>query len=291
MPSSNTLDLARQGDPEALATILTYHLTQRYNMTASAIRLGNYLSVLVEARFAPDRHTLVGLVQEIVQSLAIAAITIIEISARQIDGRQVLWSQTIELPSEHHLTTMNDETSMANPASADLPALETAPAEILIANFTPSDIVPSPTHSEAVVPPSVTTPQTTPTTALVPADQTSLVAITSTPPEAQKDEWNQILNKLMERPEMLAIVAFALVVVCWNAYIEWMTEVDSAQSLSGIKLAHRLGVNYNTLDRYKSRPNFSTWSQDLDPDGIAWSYENNQFIPKVGANGRSLLQR
>src|SRR5512147_2312733 len=114
------MHLARQSEPEALATILTYHLTQRYNMTASAIRLGNYLSVLVEARFAPDKHTLVGLVQDIVQSLAIAAITIIEISARQIDDRQVLWSQTIELPSEDHLTTMNDETSMANATRAGL---------------------------------------------------------------------------------------------------------------------------------------------------------------------------
>ncbi|WP_445925358.1 hypothetical protein [Leptodesmis sp.] len=65
MPSPNTLDLAKQGDPEAIATILTYHLTQRYNMTASVIRLGNYLSVLVEAAFPPDQDTMVGLVQEL----------------------------------------------------------------------------------------------------------------------------------------------------------------------------------------------------------------------------------
>lgn len=291
MPSPNTLDLAKQGDPEAIATILTYHLTQRYNMTASAIRLGNYLSVLVEASFAPNKNQMVRLVQDIVQSLAIQAITIIEISARQIGDREVLWSQTIELLSDHHPTAMNDETSAPTPTSSDLPAIETTPTETTIADATPSDIVPSPLASEAVASPA-TIPQPAQPEMSVPSNhQTPSVAIASAPPEPQQDEWQEILNKLMERPEMLAIVTFALVVACWNTYIEWMTEADPAQSLSGNKLARRLGVNYSTLSRYKYRPNFSTWSQDLDPDGIAWSYENNQFIPKVETNSRSSLHR
>lgn len=293
IPSPNTLDLAKQGDPEAIATILTYHLTQRYNMTASAIRLGNYLSVLVEAAFPPDQCTMVGLVQDIVQSLAVAAITIVEISARQIGDREVLWSQTIELHSDHDPTAMNDEISTPSSATrSDLSPLETVAtearmAENSVSDFIPSDIGPSSINTESNNTESNPSPaaailQPTKTESPVPSEpQTPSVATASIPPETEKDEWREILDKLMERPEMLAIVAFALVVACWDAYIDWMMEADPAQPLSGHKLARRLGVTYRTLDRHKSRPNFSSWSQDLDPDGIAWSYENNRFIPKV----------
>jgi hypothetical protein len=288
MPSPNTLDLAKQGDPEAIATILTYHLTQRYNMTASAIRLGNYLSVLVEAAFPPDQYTMVGLVQDIVQGLAVAAITIVEISARQIGDHEVLWSQTIELLSDYQPTAMNDEISMPSSVTrSDLSPLETVATEATMAensvsNFSPSDIVPSPIDPESTPSPPAAIPQPTKTESPLPSEpQTPSVATASTPPETRQDEWQEILDKLMERPEMLAIVAFALVVACWDAYIDWMMEADPAQPLSGRKLAHRLGVTYRTLDRYKSRPNFSSWSQELDPDGIAWSYENNRFIPKA----------
>jgi hypothetical protein len=287
MPSPNTLDLAKQGDPEAIATILTYHLTQRYNMTASAIRLGNYLSVLVEAAFPPDQYTMVGLIQDIVQSLAVEGITIVEISAGQVGDHEVLWSQTIELLSDHHPTAMNDE--IPTPSSvtrSDVSPLETAAAAMIaensVSDLTLSDIVPSPIDAESISPSPAAIPQSAETETSVPSEpQTPSVVTASTPPETEKDEWQEILDKLMERPEMLAIVAFALVVACWDAYIDWMMEADPAQALSGRKLAHRLGVTYRTLDRYKSRPNFSSWSQELDPDGIAWSYENNRFIPKA----------
>jgi hypothetical protein len=276
------LDLAKQGDSVAIATILTYHLSQRYNMTASVIRLGDYLSVLVEATVVPDQPTMVRLVQDVLQSLAIESFTTIEISARQIGDREVLWSQTIEVSSEHHPTAMNDKLSTSHPASSALPTVETTPAKPAIATPTPTDIVPTPIDAEAVATPPATMPPSTQTEATVPIAESAPGAImTAAPPEPQQDAWDEILNKLMERPEMLAIITFAIVVVCWNAYIEWMTESDSLESLSGVKLARRLGVTYNTLDHHKSQPNFSHWSQDLDPDGIAWSYENHRFVPKM----------
>jgi cation transport ATPase len=38
-------------------------------------------------------------------------------------------------------------------------------------------------------------------------------------------------------------------------------------------LAKRLGVASQLLTRYRIKPNFSTWTQAKDPDGIAWSYD------------------
>ncbi|MGQ9870720.1 hypothetical protein [Leptodesmis sp.] len=154
--------------------------------------------------------------------------------------------------------------------------------ENLVSDFSPSDIGSSPIAPESTASPPAAIPQPTKTESpLLSEPQTPSVATASTSSETGQDEWQEILDKLMERPEMLAIVAFALVVACWDAYIDWMMEADPAQPLSGRKLAHRLGVTYKTLDRYKSRPNFSSWSQELDPDGIAWSYENSRFIPKA----------
>lgn len=57
------------------------------------------------------------------------------------------------------------------------------------------------------------------------------------------------------------------------------TKNNSAQTLSivsngltGIQLATRLNINSSILSRRRSRPDFSQWSQKLDPDRIAWTY-------------------
>lgn len=44
------------------------------------------------------------------------------------------------------------------------------------------------------------------------------------------------------------------------------------KGLTGTELANRLNVNSSTLSRRRSRSDFSNWSQLLDPDKIAWSY-------------------
>lgn len=48
-------------------------------------------------------------------------------------------------------------------------------------------------------------------------------------------------------------------------------------------LARRLGVNTSTISRMQSKPNFSEWSQQKDPEGIAWvkSPETKLFYPQT----------
>lgn len=48
-------------------------------------------------------------------------------------------------------------------------------------------------------------------------------------------------------------------------------------------LARRLGVNTSTISRMQSKPNFSEWSQQKDPDGITWvkSPETKLFYPQT----------
>ncbi len=89
------------------------------------------------------------------------------------------------------------------------------------------------------------------------------------------EDWNS-LQTVLQRPEIVAMMAIALLLVFWDAYMEWMEEAD--QSISGRQLARRLGVSSSTISRYKERTNFGEWSQTLDPDGIGWSYTGKAFV-------------
>lgn len=245
MHSQNTLELARQGDPKAIATILTYHLSQRFNTTASVIRLGNYLSILIDATFIMDQTMIVQLVLDILTSLKIGEIATIEIGAREIGHHEVKWSQTIELTDiRTYSLVMDNDLTPPDISTADIASTTTNDLETVAVSST----------SDCPFP-----------------EETNLA----------DEDWDTTLKKLLQRPEMLALVAFALILVLFDTYAEWMSDIDLTKPLSSVKLARRLGVSTSTLKRYRHRPNFTVWSQDLDPDGIAWVYENNVFVPQM----------
>jgi len=228
----NTLELARQGDAAAIAVILTYHLSQQSNTTASAIRLGDYLSVLIDAGFDADPKILVNLVLSILRDLKIQGITVVEVHGRSMGDRTVRWNQTIELADLHppHAIMTPD---LLNPELAE--------------NSTSPEV-------------SVARPTTQ---------------------SAPNSDWDGDLKILFQKPEMVALIAFALILVLWDSYLEWMNEVEvTTEPLSGVRLARRLGVSTSTLRRFRERENFDDWSRELDPDGIAWKYENQVFVPK-----------
>lgn len=103
--------------------------------------------------------------------------------------------------------------------------------------------------------------------------------------DAPASNANWDLKNLLQRPEMVALLAFALILLFWDTYMDWMAADDFTQPITGVKLARRLGISPSTLSRYKGRSNFSEWSQDLDPDGIAWVYEGKGFVPRLIGNG------
>jgi hypothetical protein len=233
----NTLDLARQGDPAAIAVILTYHLSQQSNTSASAIRLGSYLSVLIDTSYTAPPDRLVHLVLSILQDLDIQGISTVEINARQTDHPEVHWSQTIEL------------------------------TDLLIPTDTMTELPPADDSATSPQPDSGEVAERSP-------EPPAPIALT---PETGEPS----LYAFLQRPELVALLAFAVILVLWDAYIEWMGEIDATQPLTGVKLAKRLGVSPSTLSRVRYNANFSDWSRTLDPDGIAWSYEKKLYVPQV----------
>lgn len=89
-------------------------------------------------------------------------------------------------------------------------------------------------------------------------------------------------KSLLQRPEALVLLVWLSVLVVWQLYLSLAIEeaIPGNQVLSGRKLAKRLGVHSRTLVRHRHRSDFGAWSQDLDPDGVAWSYQGEgRYVP------------
>jgi hypothetical protein len=242
MPSANPLELAKQGDPTAIAAILSDTLAQHYDATASVIRLGDYLSVFIQTASSVEQGVAVRLVYEVISELAIAEIAMVEINAQHRGDRAILWTQTIAAPFDA-TPPFSFTSTMSNPAiDRSTLSSECSPLE--------------PAAPLALTEPSP--PMNAPMNAPMKAECNSLQAI-------------------LQRPEIVALMAMALMLVFWDAYLEWMAEAET-QSLSGRQLARRLGVSSSTISRYKERTNFGEWSQTLDPEGITWSYTGKAFM-------------
>ena len=87
-------------------------------------------------------------------------------------------------------------------------------------------------------------------------------------------------SELLQRPEAVALIVVAIAALFWQLYLALIEERES-ESLLGSQLARRLEVDRSTISRRKSRNDFPTWSQALDPEGISWIYENGAFVPQV----------
>lgn len=63
---------------------------------------------------------------------------------------------------------------------------------------------------------------------------------------------------------------------------------DFCQGLAQTELAKRWRLNSSTIGQYRSKPEFPTWSQQQDPEGIMWEYRPAgqinipQFFPIMG---------
>ncbi len=235
MSSANPLELAKQGDPTAIAAILNHRLPQHYDSTASVIRLGDYLSVFIETASRIEQETTVQLVYAVFSELAIDEISTVEISAQPQGDRAMLWTQTLEAP--FNATPVVSLISTLSKPMIDLSSLPTK-------------------HSAP--------------TRMAEAEPKPQIDATA------NEDWNS-LQTVLQRPEIVAMMVIALLLVFWDAYMEWMDEAET-QSLSGRQLARRLGVSSSTISRYKERTNFGEWSQTLDPDDIAWSYTGKAFV-------------
>ncbi|ELR99080.1 hypothetical protein GLO73106DRAFT_00029260, partial [Gloeocapsa sp. PCC 73106] len=62
--------------------------------------------------------------------------------------------------------------------------------------------------------------------------------------------------------------------------IEEQTHLEKPIPLTQVELAKRLNTNSSAIRKKRSAPDFPSWSQNRDPDGIAWKYSSKDNSPK-----------
>lgn len=96
MTQTNLLELAKQGDPQAIAILMNRSLQPR-GMTADVELQGNCLRVALEAEQVPNRQALTAFVQNGIGNLGIKSIQSIKVVGRQIGATIPAWVHEIVL--------------------------------------------------------------------------------------------------------------------------------------------------------------------------------------------------
>lgn len=103
---STIVKLAKQGDPRAIAYLITRTL-QKYGITARAHLKGHCLKLLLEAEQVPHQGTMAKLVAQGMKKLNVKAIHTIKLYGRKLDQAAPVWRQVIELSPKEIIAPVN----------------------------------------------------------------------------------------------------------------------------------------------------------------------------------------
>jgi formylglycine-generating enzyme required for sulfatase activity len=111
MTQPHILELAKQGDPNAIATLMNQSLHPR-GMTARVDRQGEVLEVILEAERVPNKDALTAFVQKGINNLSLESIRSVRIVGRQIGTAFPEWIQELQLENEE---SSNDKSIESEP--------------------------------------------------------------------------------------------------------------------------------------------------------------------------------
>jgi hypothetical protein len=195
-----------------------------------------------------------------------------DISESDISEFDISESDTSELD------IFESDISESDTSELDISRLETP--DSIISDSSPSYLTSDPVASEieSVPPLSQSFPTEATFIEAIPVmDDSSLVK----QPDAFLAERSEI-PVYLQRPEAVVFVAFATLILFWEAYLALLDELAPEASISCRQLAERLQVSKRTVRQRKRQEGFSEWSQSLDPDGIAWVYQSGGlYAPKI----------
>lgn len=109
MIQPHILELAKQGDTEAIACLMNRHL-QPKGITATVIMKDTCLQVMLESVQVPNQEALVTFVRKGITSLDAASIKRVKVSWQQTDGQSPAWCEEFTLGiAETELEIVDDE--------------------------------------------------------------------------------------------------------------------------------------------------------------------------------------
>lgn len=99
MTQPNLLKLAKQGDPQAIASTINY-LLQDKHITAKAVLKDVCLHVLLESTQVPEQQSSVTFIRNLMKKLAVKSIKSVKIYAKKTGQQSVAWSDYLTLSDD-----------------------------------------------------------------------------------------------------------------------------------------------------------------------------------------------
>ncbi|MCC5627106.1 hypothetical protein [Nostoc sphaeroides] len=117
MTQPNILELARQGDVQAIASLMNRHL-QPKGITAQVALQDACLEVILESTQVLNQQILVAFIRKGLTALGSASIEIVKVYGKQTGQEFPAWSREFNLGiAEAELVAIDDEHSSSNPQS------------------------------------------------------------------------------------------------------------------------------------------------------------------------------
>ncbi|WAL62210.1 hypothetical protein [Thermocoleostomius sinensis] len=271
------LSLARQGHPIAIATLLNY-VTQPHGIKLRVRRQDDRLQMLLESQQVPPMPAAIEFVQHSMKILNVEQITTVDIYGRQQGNWVPAWQKTIYLETEScwkHHASLTGLVDRFVPLSVEEKSVEENPVAPIPLSSSENPI-PAMESSEAPLALNET--------------ETSAIVLqeTETAPareisSASENPHERHAPDLLRRPESVIFLFFISLFLFWDTYLSLLEEADRSpmQAHSTSQLSRRLKTAKGAIRRRKYAPDFSEWTQRLDPDGIAWSYQRGLYIPQL----------
>jgi len=193
MTQSNLIELAKQGDPQAIATLMNRSL-QTKGILARVNREGNRLQIQLEAEQVPNREALMAFVQNGLSNLHIENISTVEVAGQQQGQGETAWVQ------EWQLDPMEAETGIEF-ISRDNP-------DVVVLGAPP----PAPPRSRPVPPPAPPPPRPSSAPASTPEEEIEAIDLDLDFDEAELFPMREGLSNLTYN----ALEAEPLPVEAWN---------------------------------------------------------------------------
>lgn len=107
MTSLNLLELAQQGNPEAIASLMNRSLQPR-GTTAKAVLKDGCLKILLEAAEVPNRESLIAYVTKGITSLMIPSLNTVQIYGKKSGAQTLAWTHTFQVQAARSPVTASE---------------------------------------------------------------------------------------------------------------------------------------------------------------------------------------
>jgi hypothetical protein len=108
MTQPNTIELAKQGNPQAIAALITHSLKAR-SIRAKAKLKGECLRIMLDSAQVPDKQAMAQFMHQNLNKLKPKSIKNVKIYGRQIGEEVPAWSHKIELDSQSQAISKSSE--------------------------------------------------------------------------------------------------------------------------------------------------------------------------------------